>query len=136
MVLVKGPRDLARIERGSDLVLNLATEGLSKEVVLASLRIECTKEPKFVFGNRTTNVKTGVNFGKTVGRRTRVSRSSSVSRTKLFGLKKYKCITADFVRSALRDHVENTAGGLSILGAVGTCFDLDFLHELKRQVRT
>ena len=46
-----------------------------------------------------------------------------------------KRVTVELVATALGDDVEDAAGGLAILGAVGTGLDFNFLHELERQVR-
>ncbi len=66
VVLVGSPRDLARIERSRDLVLDLLKERLSQEEVLATLRVERAKEPELVFDDWTTDVKSGVDFGVTI----------------------------------------------------------------------
>ena len=68
VILTQRPGDLTCVEGRSELVLDLITECLGKEEVLAPLRIECAKEPELVFNDRTANVKAGINFRKTIRR--------------------------------------------------------------------
>src|SRR5207244_787039 len=71
IVLVDAPRDLAGVERGGDLVLNLLEEGLRQRVVLAALRVEGAEEPELVLDDRAADVGAGVQLREAVRRRAR-----------------------------------------------------------------
>src|SRR4051812_1065404 len=110
-------------------------ESLRQETVLATLRVERTEEPEFVFGDWAADVNASVNLGEPVRRRTRVREVLCVAHQAL-GCEITKSVAVKLVRSRLGDDVEDAAGRFAVLSTISARFDFDFLHELEREVRT
>src|SRR5687767_11359769 len=110
-------------------------ECLRQEEVLALLRVESTEKPKLVPLDWAADVKTGVNLGEAVRSRAGEREVLGLAHQAL-GSDIPERIAAELVATALGDNVENSACALTVLSAVSAGLDFNFLHKLKRQVRT
>src|SRR4051812_33634735 len=102
-------------------------------MVCSKLRIECRKERKAVFDDRATDVGTGIEF--------RIPVRSKSGKRKIFGRTNKTLrqavrenIAVIVIAARLGDHVENTAGGQSLISTKSTGLDLDLLNEFERQI--
>lgn len=137
VVLVDLPRELARVKRGRDFVVDFLEESLGQEVVLPCLRVKRAEEPQLVLDDRTAKVETCVNFREAIrgSARERNSRRLDLA-DEAFGCKVREHITVELVCAALGNDVEDAAGGFPDVGSVRTRLDLELLHKLERQVRS
>src|SRR6266576_5235089 len=106
---------------------------LSQEIVLALLRVKGTKEPNLVFLDWSTDIKTCIDFGKSV--------RSSARERKLIGLayealrrEIAKGVAVTLVTTTLGNDVENTTRAAPIFCAEGAGLYFHFLNELERKV--
>src|SRR5688500_9610136 len=64
--VIDTPGQFARVEVCFDLTLDRKSKRLGQVLVRAALRVERTKEPKLVFLDRSTDVKSGIDLRETV----------------------------------------------------------------------
>ena len=135
MSIADPPSDLACIEGRRYLILDRGVKRLCQVKVLPPLRVESSEKPELVLHDGSADIAAHVLLRKAVGCRSSKREVLHPTYHARAG-EESEHITGNTVASALRNNVEDTAGGLAVFGAVRTSFDFNFLHKLKRQVRT